>query len=210
MFIATTSLTRSGVEACVDFAEAAVKRTKELWLPLPVEICEGKPADLGPLERYLEPLLALIYEVKARWRCYETAESLKQRELAAVKLAALVLKARAYGKIDLQEWDRYFAIEPAQIPKPALAIGKMPTSGDVVCGTYPPNPIEVAAEIWKKLPPGEKKELAQWVVKYLSSIIDSINIDEAYFKLVKASWLETYRKLTEKLKKQGRNTGKPR
>lgn len=210
MFIATTSLTRAGVEACVDFAEVAVRRTRELWLPLPVEVCEGRPADLGPLERYLEPLLALIHEVEAEWRCYETTESLRRRELAAVKLAALVLKARAYGKVDLREWDRYFAIEPTQIPRPALAIGKMPTSGDVVCGTHPPNPIELATEIWTELSPEEKRELAQWVVTYVSLIIDSVNIDEAYFKLAKADWPHAYKKLTEKLKKQGRSRERPR
>ncbi len=191
-FYAATSLTLAGVEACVDFLEATAPRLREFWLPLPQELCQGKPVDLGPLERYLEPLLALYYEVKTRWRCYETAESLKRREAAAVRLAALVVKARVYGKIDLAEWDGVFQTAKQETPAPALVFGA-PRRDAVLCGTYPPNPLEVAADRWSSLPSELKLELARWIVTYIANIVDSVNLDEAYFKTVKAGWGSAYR-----------------
>ncbi|ABP50824.1 hypothetical protein [Pyrobaculum arsenaticum] len=192
LFIATTSLTRAGVEACADFLEAVAPRLGAFWLPLPAELCKGLPADLGPLEKYLEPLLALYYEVKANWRCYGSVAELRRKELAAVKLVALVLKAKVFGKIDLAEWDTYFTQRAEAPPKPALAIGTLVQEDGIICGTYPPNPIELAHDRWHQLPPEKKSALAKWIVEYVSMIIESINLDEAYFKLVKRGWAHGY------------------
>jgi hypothetical protein len=41
MFYATTSLTRGGVEACVDFLEAVAPRLPQFWLPLPRELSKS-------------------------------------------------------------------------------------------------------------------------------------------------------------------------
>lgn len=197
MFIATTALTLAGIEACTDFLEAVSPRLKEAWLPLPVEVCRGEHVDLGPLERYLEPLLSLYHEVRGRWRCYGTAEELKRRELAAVKLAALVIKARVYGKIDLAEWDRYFsAPPPAPPPTPALAIGAVPRREYIICGAHPPNPVETAHELWNTLSPRQRLELARWIVKFITAIVESTGIDEAYFKIVREGWPQAYHSLT--------------
>jgi len=196
MFYATTSLTRGGVEACVDFLEAVAPRLPQFWLPLPRELCRDQPVDLGPLEKYLEPLLALYHEVEANWRCYETTEDLKRRETAAVRLAALVIKARAYGKIDLKEWDTLFQQPPRQPPAPALVFGPPPPHKDaVICGTYPPNPLETAADLWHKLPPAQKLELAKWVITYVADIVDSINLDEAYLKTTRKGWDTAYHRI---------------
>ncbi|MEZ0320212.1 MAG: hypothetical protein ABWK05_09540 [Pyrobaculum sp.] len=192
MFLAATSLTRIGVEACVDFLEAVSKRLETVWLPLPEEVCRGEPADLGPLEKYLEPLVALYHEVDADWRCYGTAADLRRRELVAVRLAALVVKARVYGKIDVEEWGQHFTPSVEKPPRPALAIGAVAREDGVVCGTYPPNPIELAHEVWHRLHPEKKTELAKWIVEYVSAIIESVNLDEAYFKLMKRGWAEAY------------------
>jgi hypothetical protein len=196
MFYATTSLTRAGVEACVDFLEAVAPRFPQFWLPLPRELCRGEPVDLGPLEKYLEPLVALYHEVEANWRCYETAEDLKRRETAAVRLAALVIKARVYGKIDLKEWDALFRQPPQRPPAPALVFGTPPPHEDVViCGMYPPNPLETAADLWHKLQPAQKLELAKWIVTHVANIVDSINLDEAYLKTMREGWDAAYRRI---------------
>ncbi|AAL64605.1 hypothetical protein PAE3005 [Pyrobaculum aerophilum str. IM2] len=177
----------------MDFLEAIAPKLPEFWLPLPVELCRGRPVELGPLEGYLEPLLNLYYEVRANWRCYSSAEELKRREMAAVKLAALVLKARVYGRVDLREWDAYFSHTPRPPPKPSLVLGAPRGEEVVICGTYPPNPIEVAYEIWGQLAPTQRLELAKWIVKYIAFITESINLDEAYYKLLREGWLITYR-----------------
>jgi len=182
------------VEACVDFLEAVAPRLREFWLPLPRELCRGKPVDLGPLERYLEPLLALYHEVEAQWRCYETAEDLKRRETAAVKLAALVVKARVYGRLDLSEWGQLFQTPAREPPAPALVFGTPPRDA-VICGTYPPNPLETAADLWHDLPPAQKLELAKWVITYVADIVDSINLDEAYLKTTRKGWDAAYRRI---------------
>ncbi|ACB40634.1 hypothetical protein [Pyrobaculum neutrophilum] len=193
LFIATTSLTRSGVEACADFLEATAPRLGEFWLPLPRELCAGRPVDLGPLERYLEPLLALYHEVEADWRCYGSAEDLRRREMATAKLAALVIKARVYGKIDLREWDTYFSRPPSPPPTPSLVFGTVGGEELVICGAHPPNPIEAAHELWHTLTPQKKTELATWITKFIAHIVDSINLDEAYHKLIREGWENTYK-----------------
>lgn len=180
------------MEACVDFLEAAAKRLRSVWIPLPQEVCRGEPADLGPLEKYLEPLVALYHEVGAGWRCYGSVAELRRRELAAVRLAALVVKARVYGKVDVEEWDRYFTRGAEKPPRPALALGAVAGEDGVVCGTYPPNPIELAHEVWHKLPRDKKTALARWVAEYVSAIVESVNLDEAYFKLLRKGWAEAY------------------
>jgi hypothetical protein len=109
LFIATTSLTRAGVEACADFLEA-----------------------IAPVQRAEAP------------------------------------------------------------PKPALAIGTLVQEDGVICGTYPPNPIELAHDRWHQLPPERKSALAKWIVEYVSMVIESINLDKAYFKLVKRGWAHAY------------------
>ena len=195
LFVATTSLTRAGVEACADFLEAVAPRLGAFWLPLPVELCEGLPADLGPLEKYLEPLLALYYEVDANWRCYGSVEELKRREAAAVRLAALAIKARVFNKIDIEEWDSYFSRRPAKPPAPSLVFGAVGGEGLVICGTYPPNPIETAHEVWHALPPSARAELARWISTYIALITESVNLDEAYFKLIRLGWREKFREI---------------
>jgi hypothetical protein len=106
-----------------------------------------------------------------------------------VRLAALVIKARAYGKIDLKEWDSLFQQPPRQPPAPALIFGTPPPrNGAVICGTYPPNPLETAADLWRDLPPAKKLELAKWVITYVADIVDSINLDEAYLKTTRKGW----------------------
>ena len=201
-FYLATSLTLAGVEACVDFLEATAPRLREFWLPLPRELCQGKPVDLGPLERYLEPLLALYYEVKARWRCYSSAEDLRLREMATAKLAALVIKARVYGKIELKEWDAYFSRPTRPPPTPSLVFGAVRGEELVVCGAYPPNPIEVGHELWHALTPQKKTELAVWISKFLALIVDSIDLDEAYYKLIREGWDNAYNAILGKLQPQ--------
>jgi hypothetical protein len=197
-FYAVTSLTRVGVESCVDFLEVVAPRLRQFWLPLPRELCQGRPVDLGPLERYLEPLLALYYEVDAPWQCYETAEDLKRREAGAVRLASLVIKARAYGRIDLSEWDRLFQRTRHEAPTPSLVFGTPPARADVIiCGTHPPNPLEAAADLWHKLPPALRLELAKWVTTYVSNIVESVNLDEAYFKTIRDGWDTAYRRIID-------------
>ncbi len=203
MFAAVTSLTRAGVEACVDFAAAVVERVKKLWLHLPPQVCEREPVDLGPLEKYLEPLLYLVHEIKADWRCYGALET-----KTAVKLAALVIKAKVYGKIDIQEWDRHFARGSAETPKPAIAIGKIPKYNDVICGAYPLNPVEFATETWRHLTTEEKRELALWITRYISLVTESIDLDNAYTKLLNEGWADVYHKL--KTLKNREKVEKPR
>lgn len=113
-----------------------------------------------------------------------------------MRLAALVIKARAYGKIDLKEWDMLFQQPPQQPPAPALVFGTPPPHKDaVICGTYPPNPLETAADLWHKLPPAQKLELAKWVITYVADIVDSINLDEAYLKTTRKGWDTAYRRI---------------
>ena len=113
-----------------------------------------------------------------------------------MRLAALVIKARAYGKIDLKEWDMLFQQPPRQPPAPALIFGTPPPHKDaVICGTYPPNPLETAADLWHKLPPAQKLELAKWVITYVADIVDSINLDEAYLKTTRKGWDTAYRRI---------------
>jgi len=40
----------------------------------------------------------------------------------------------------------------------------------------------VAADRWRRLPSALKLELARWSVTYIANIVDSVNLDEAYFK----------------------------
>lgn len=204
MFIATTSLTRSGVEACVDFLEATAPRLGEFWLPLPRELCAGQPVDLGPLEKYLEPLLALYHEVEANWRCYGSAEDLRRREMATARLASLVIKARVYGKIDLGEWDAYFSHPTRPPPTPSLVFGAVRGEEPVVCGAHLPNPIEVGHELWHALTPRRKTELAVWISKFLALIVDSINLDEAYYELIREGWGNAYNAILGKLQPQSK------
>ncbi|MCC6020072.1 MAG: hypothetical protein LM577_01700 [Thermoproteaceae archaeon] len=193
--VAVTSLTRAGVEACTDFLESISTKFDEFWLPLPREMCEGKPADLGPLEGYLEPLLGLYHEIKARWRCYESVESLKRREVAAVKLAALVIKAKVFERVELREWDGVFPRAAESPPAPSLVFG-VPPSGDVtICGTYPPNPLEVASDIWHRLTPEGKLTLVRWIVRYIEQVVSSVNLDEAHYKVLRLGWGDAYRSL---------------
>lgn len=187
MFVATTSLTRSGVESCVDFLESV--RASVVWLPLPVELCMGSFVDLGALEWYLEPLVSLYHAYRGRWRCYGSVEELKRRGWAAAELAALVVKARAFGKVELSEWDALFGVGGRwEVPMPAFDFGVSPGGDVVVCGVYPPSPIETAWGAWGRLDRGRRVELAWWVVRHVSYIVESRDLDEAYAKTVEAGW----------------------
>lgn len=194
MLIAATALIRTGVEACADFLEVVAPRLPAFWLPLPAEVCAGRPTDLGPLERYLEPLVALYHTVEARWRCY--GESLRSRALAASRLAALVAKARVFERVDLAEWNRLFsAVAPADPPTPSLAFSPPESSRVVICGAYPPTPVEAAVNYWKALPPEARLRLVGWIVEYISAVVDSASVDEAYFRVLQAGWRVAYREI---------------
>ncbi|MEM1924701.1 MAG: hypothetical protein QXR64_03535 [Pyrobaculum sp.] len=198
MFIALTSFTKSGVESCVDFLESIKART--VWLPLPVELCRGEFIDMGPFEKYLEPLVALYHMYRERWRCYESFENLRKKTWAAVDLAALVIKARAYGKIELSKWDALFkTVRRRPLPRPALAFGALLEEDGVVCGVYPPNPVETAWEIWSRLTHRYKLELARWVVDYVSYVVESEELDDAYLKIIERGWDSVFRKLLSHL-----------
>ncbi|MGC8973342.1 MAG: hypothetical protein ACP5KY_03960 [Thermoproteus sp.] len=181
--ILTTAAVRAGVEACVDLVDAVAERVGVLYLPIPVEVCRGAFADLGALRWILEPLLYIYRERPGRWACYGSLEDLRRRAFATARLAGLVVRAKVFGSVDLRQWDLLFASPPYEPPRPSLAIGYWGRDA-VVCGAPTPTPLELAAAFWSTLEEGEKRELVGYVVEYIDLLLSSINIDEAYSRLV--------------------------
>jgi hypothetical protein len=179
--VLTTSATRIGVEACADFVDAVLDKVQPLYVPIPREVCEGRPADLGSLGWILEPLLYLYHE-REGLICYGGLEELRLRAFATARLAGLAVKAKVFGKIDLDEWDRALLGVAPEPPRPSLAIGYF-EPGVVICGAPIPNPLELAASRWRLLDPEQKMRLAKYIVQFLDIGVSSINIDEAYLKL---------------------------
>lgn len=177
----TTAAVRAGIEACVDLIDAVRERSGPIYLPIPVEVCEGEFVDLGALGWLLEPLLAL-YHSGGEWLCYGSLRDIRRRAFASAELAALAVKAKVFGKIDLREWDALFVAPPPEPPRPSLAIGYI-GRGTVICGAPTPTPIELAANLWPRLGDEDKTALAKYITKYIDLIVSSVNLDEAYLRL---------------------------
>ncbi|MEL9990377.1 MAG: hypothetical protein QXP98_01500 [Thermoproteus sp.] len=181
--VLTTAAVRAGVEACVDLIEAISDKIGAFYLPIPLEVCRGSPADLGALEWLLEPLLYLYHNVPGRWLCYGSLEDLRRRAFATARLAGLVVRAKVFGTVDLRQWDSIFAIPPPEPPRPSLAIGYIGRDV-VICGAPVPTPLELATSLWSRLRDEEKRRLVRYIVEYIDLLLSSINIDEAYWRLL--------------------------
>ncbi len=181
--VLTTASVRAGVEACADLIDAITERVAPFYLPIPEEICRGAPVDLGALGWLLEPLLALYHNKPGRWICYGSLEDLRRRALATARLAGLVVRAKVFGTVDLRQWDSLFLPRRPRPPAPSLAIGYW---GEdlVVCGAPIPTPLELAADFWPALDEDGRRELVGYIVRYIDLLLTSINIDEAYYKLL--------------------------
>lgn len=188
--ILTTSATRAGVEACADLVDAVAERAGAFYLPIPREVCEGAEADLGALGWILEPLLYLMHERRRPWRCYGDLEELGRRAYAVAQLAGLAVKAKVFGRIDVDEWGAVMPLGRPEPPKPSLAFGYVGRDA-VVCGAPVPNPLELAYWSWADLAVEYKLDLIKYIVRYMDLVVSSVDLDEAYFKLVED---EEYRK----------------
>lgn len=182
LILATASV-RAGVEACADLADAISERATPFYLPIPEEVCRGALVDLGALGWLLEPLLALYHNRPDKWVCYGSLEDLRKRALATAKLAGLVVKAKVFQSVDLRQWDSLFLSPVQRPPTPSLAVGYW-GKDSVVCGAPVPTPLELAANFWVFLDAEQKRELVGYIVEYIDLLLTSINIDEAYYKLL--------------------------
>jgi hypothetical protein len=181
--VLTTAAARFGVEACADLLEAVADRADPIYLPIPTEICEGAFVDLGALGWLLEPLLDLYRHAPGRWLCYGSLDDLRRRALATARLAGLVVRAKVFGSVDLRRWDSLFALPPQEPPRPSLAIGYWGRYS-VICGAPVPTPLELASAFWAELDGAQKRELVEYIVEYIDLLLASINMDEAYSKLL--------------------------
>ncbi|MEM3327101.1 MAG: hypothetical protein QXK63_06610, partial [Thermoproteus sp.] len=105
------------------------------------------------------------------------------RAFATARLAGLVVRAKVFGTVDLRQWDSIFAIPPPEPPRPSLAIGYIGRDV-VICGAPVPTPLELATSLWSRLRDEEKRRLVRYIVEYIDLLLSSINIDEAYWRLL--------------------------
>ncbi len=186
-----TTLTLQGVESCVDTVEAMVDRIKALYIPLPRETCEGRPVEMpSSIERLLEPIMGLYSTYReVEWRCYLDSEHVRKRILASHGLASLVVKGAVYGRIDMEEWDRYFAsVTTDWLPRgDALIPWYIAEREDVIyCGTTVPTPLDIAANVWGKATRRDREYLARLIVEYIHDyVLFAADIDTAYDTFVR-------------------------
>ena len=144
----------------------------------------------GALERLLEPVMGLYTTYREiEWHCYLDTQHVKRRILASHGLASLVVKGAVYGRIELEEWDRYFASTSMDwLPKgDALIPWYVAEREDVVyCGTTVPTPLDIAMYVWGRATRRDKEYLARLIVEYIHDyVLFAADMDAAYSAFVR-------------------------
>jgi hypothetical protein len=193
------------------------------YLPLPKPLCEPWQRELflgripSSFLRVWSPLLDLLSRgLPAGYTCYLELEDVEAGVEASLRIAALVLKARALGVVRVEEW-------LSAVPKPRepplaswegalvvdsfldyyVLVKKGAEGADVVSvDSFVPTPVDLLSLVsaglleWKC----PVEELIRWAVWYIGdAVVTSSNLTEAYDKLVGS---EGYRELVEECTRQ--------
>jgi len=175
-------------------------------LPIPRALCEGGPSPIGhvpaSLLRIWKPVLDLIDSGEVVTECYLELEELKKNIDVAVKLASLVVKARAYGKVDVSEWlsllprklelrftdwngllvtDRF--VDYFLLIKLFNGVDRL-----IAVDVFAPTPLDLLTLVAKNFIKWECSllDIVNWAVKYVGDmIVKSKDLTEAYARLIR-------------------------
>lgn len=198
-WVAITSFTEYGYFKLVDFLK---KQDVKAYVPLPTEICEGQGVGYIPhsFYRVWRPVLDVIANRELDVECYRTMYDISGQVDLGLKIAILVLKAKAYEKIDESEWLSTVPIRSKPVKSnwngvlviddyiEYLLVRRAINPDKVlIVDLLIPTPIDLLVAIksnlfsWKC----SVSEVIDWCVEYLGEYIErSIDLTEAYKKLL--------------------------
>lgn len=205
-------LTELGYYKLAEFLRKSARGIPAL-LPISRTLCEEGYVNVNyipsSLIRIWNPVLDLIDSGEVAASCYLELEDLRKNIDIAVRLATLVIKARAYGKIDVSEWlsllprelelritrwngllviDRF--TEYLLLTKSRVNVDKL-----IAVDVFAPTPLDLLMLIARNVIDWKCSllDVVKWVIKYVGDlIVGSVDLTEAYIKLVRDS---EYRKL---------------
>jgi len=189
------------------------KLTQRVFLPIPRAVCEGYLNALNLPSSYLrvwKPVLDLIWSGELSAECYSEPARVERQVDFAIKLASLVIKASAYGKVDVSEWisissmadispgvwdwrgllvvDRFS--EFVVMHKRGINVDRL-----LAVDVFVPTPIDLLVLIVKNILAWncDLVNVIKWVIKYINElVVKSKDLTEAYIKLINDA---EYRKL---------------
>lgn len=198
-------LTEMGYYKLAEFLRKSARGIPTL-LPIPRTLCEEGyvGADYVPLSlmRIWKPVLDLIDGGDIAANCYLKLEDLGKSVDTAVKLATLVVKARAYGKVDVSEW---LSLLPRELELRVtrwngllvidkftdyLLLTKSHVDIDrlIAVDVFAPTPLDLLILITQNVIDWKCSLLdaVKWVIRYIGDIIvSSRDLTEAYVKLIR-------------------------
>lgn len=178
----------------------------KVLLPVPKAVCWELHSAVTYLPssylRVWKPVLDLILSNEVSAECYLEMNDLRNQVDFAVKVASLVIKARAYGKIDISEWISVLPIDTnpritqwsgllvvdrftdyALLYERGVAVDRL-----LAIDIFAPTPIDLLVLAVR----GTVKwrcnllDVVRWVVKYIGEImVQSVDLTQAYATLIR-------------------------
>lgn len=198
-------------EAYSKLAHYLSRFSRKVFLPIPRSLCNSaqnsrKPVNYpASLLKVWKPVMELIDQnLLPSYECYLEDADIHQYVESGVKLALLVIKARAYGKVDIFEWlsiahniskSRIMNWSGLLVVDRFLDYYLLMKSGveaDRVMkiDTFFPTPIDIFVIAANKLVEFKCSlgEVISWIVKYIGEIVlPSTNLSAAYRKLINSN-----------------------
>ncbi|MEM4717285.1 MAG: hypothetical protein QXE81_00810 [Desulfurococcaceae archaeon] len=198
-WVVITSFTEHGYSKLAEFL---VKQDVKIFIPIPDEVCKNQDVRYIPSSFYRvwRPVLDIIFSYGLDVECYRTFQDITNQVDIGLKVAILVLKAKAYGKVNESEW---LGIIPLRL-KPVIS----QWSGILVVDDYIeylllkriifpdkitlldlllPTPLDLLAGVKSSLFTWKCRlsEIIKWCIEYIGEyVVRSIDLTDAYRKLL--------------------------